>query len=160
MLFAGLLETKAVTGMVADRAGDENPARFGSLLETRSNVDAVSEDVALLRDDVAHMDPDTESHLPVSHSAFPLDFRRKLDRLDGAGKFRQKPVAHGFDDAPPLPFSFGLDHLAEEGLNARKGPFLVGAHEAGIAGDIGAYDGQKAAVGRIHAAFGAPAAAG
>lgn len=52
-----------------------------------------------------------------------------------------------------------LNHLADERRYASKGPLLVGAHQAGTAGDIGAYDG-RATVERVHQAYDAPAAAG
>src|SRR5271165_1136266 len=51
---------KPVADMVAHRAGDAEAARLGQSFEAGGDIDPVAEDVALVEDDVAEIDPDAK----------------------------------------------------------------------------------------------------
>ena len=80
-------------------------------------------------------------------SIIPVAFDGPAHRFDRAGKLDQASVAGGFDDAPAMPGDTGIDQLAPARLELGERAFLVSAHQARIAGDIGGND-------RRHLAFG------
>jgi hypothetical protein len=85
-----------------------NPARFGNGLKTRCNVDAVTEDVVFVDDDIPDMDADPEldllilRHRGVLVSHAKLDFEGTPYRIYSAGEFDQHSVPGRFDDAASM----------------------------------------------------------
>src|SRR5262249_54064420 len=91
--------------LVAGRAGNAQTARFAQALQACGDIDAVSENVAGLADDVADIDADAEAepflfrHAPVPQRDPALDRDCTSDSLDRAGKFDKEAVPSGLDDA-------------------------------------------------------------
>ena len=85
-----------------------DPARFGDALKAGSNVDAISEDVVVIDDDVPdvdaypQLDPRILRHIGVLFGHGALDFNGTTDRIHGAGELNQQAVAGGFDDATSM----------------------------------------------------------
>src|SRR5215470_14848608 len=85
--------------------GDADPARLGQPLEAGGDIDAVAKDVAVLDDDVAHVDPDTKLDAVVGSCAgvalghLALHFDRAAQRVDDAAELDQQPITGGFDQA-------------------------------------------------------------
>ena len=85
--------------------GDADAASFGNAFQPRGNVDAVAEDVTLVDDDVADMNPDAQFDAPVGgfvrialrHSALLLD--GAAGGVHGAAEFDQDAVTGAFDVA-------------------------------------------------------------
>jgi hypothetical protein len=108
-----------------------------------SSVDPVAEDVAVLEDDVAEIDPNPKfdpallgrSRLAIDHR--PLQFGGTAYRVDDAREFRQHAVAGRFDDAARMLFDLRFDELAAMRLKPRMRVFLVRTHEARVPRHIG-----------------------
>jgi hypothetical protein len=99
--------------VVAHRPGNANPAGFGERFQARRDIDAVTEDVVVLGDDVTEVDADAEPDAPlvgdhglaVDHAA--LHFGGAADCVDHARKFREQPVAGVLDGAAWCSLIFG-----------------------------------------------------
>jgi hypothetical protein len=122
--------------------GHADSARFGDALKAGSKVDAITEDVVAIENDVtdvnadAKFDPLVLRHggILLGHSA--LDFNGTTHRIDGAGKLDQHAVAGGFDDVAAMFGDGGIDERLPERLELRQRAFFVAAHQTAIAGDI------------------------
>ena len=55
-----------------------------------------------------------------------------------------------------MPGNLGIDQLAPMGLQLREGPFLVGANQPAVAGDICRENGGQPAFDTFHSQSGAP----
>ena len=138
-----------VANMVVGGAREADPAGFGQRLESRRHVHAVPEDIALLGDDVAHMEADAELESPpagnvavaVAHAA--LDPDDALDGLDRAREFEEEAVAHALDHAPAMGAHGGLDDatvdLADKGERSR----VVLGHVPAVADEVEGDDGGE-----------------
>ena len=99
--------------------GHANAARLGNAFKPSSNVDAVTEDVVVIKNDVTDVDADAKfdplilrhGGILLGHAA--LDFNRTAHRIDCAGKLDQHSVAGRLDDAA----SMGGDGGINEGLS-------------------------------------------
>ena len=95
---------------------------------SRRDVDAVAEDVAVLDDDVADVDADTELDAMVRRQrgiAFGhrrLHLGRATQRVDNAGELDQQAVAGRLDDAALWAAIFGSISLARSALNRPSVP--------------------------------------
>jgi hypothetical protein len=89
------------------------------------------------------MDAHTEAHDPiggeliVSFGHLHLHCDRSFDRADHAGKLEQKAVPGVLHD-PAAVIEDDRVYRASMGFERSMRPCLVGAHHAGIAGDVGA----------------------
>src|SRR5665213_1021117 len=106
----------------ADAAG------FGGPLQPSGNVDAVTENVVVVYDDVADVDADPEfdpqltRHIAVLPRHAILNFDCAARRIDRAGEFHQQAVTGGLDDASVMLGNSRIDDgfsecLSEEFLN-------------------------------------------
>jgi hypothetical protein len=76
----------------------QTPARFGDTLKAGGNVDAITEDVVVIENNIIDMNADPEfdplirqhGGILLGHAA--LDFNRTAHRIDGAGKLDQHAV--------------------------------------------------------------------
>jgi hypothetical protein len=113
-----------------------------NLLQARRDVDAVSQEIAALRDQhVADMDAYANA-APVD--AAPQQFRRG-ERAGRAGKFEHEAVAGGVEDASAL----RARDLIERRTQARDAGgrlSLVGLAQGGIAHEIDRHDRRQLAV--------------
>ena len=124
-----------------------NCARRSNALKPRGDIDAVAHEVAIrLLDDIADVNPDAEVDSPLlRHARIALDeavlnLDRAADRVDDAAKLDDRAVAGAFDDTAVVGGDGGVDEVAPQTPQARKGPILVGAGEAGISDDVSDQD--------------------
>src|SRR5437764_8779895 len=132
-LFADLL---AHRGAYADLAG------LGQSLKPGGNVDAVTEDVAFVDDDVAEIDADAKANalafgdvgVTVLHPL--LHDHGATHGVDDRGELDQHPVTGRLDDAPLVLSDQRVDQLSAMALEGRERSFLVRAHEARVRSDL------------------------
>ncbi len=154
-LLAGILEgqSQPVADLLAHRPRDADAARVGQVFEASRDVDGIAVEVLVVDDHIAEVDPDPETEalvlweigVAVDHAL--LHFDRPAHRFDRAGELDQETVAGGLDDAAAMPGDAGIDQIAPARFEPSERPFLVRAHQARIAGDVGSDD-------RGHLAFG------
>ena len=100
---------------VTDDAADTDPSGLGECLRPRGDIDPVGEDIVLLNNHVAEVDPDTEPD-----PALFRDLRRALDhtaldlhgtphRVYHARELHKEPIAGVVDDPAPALLEFWLD---------------------------------------------------
>src|SRR6478736_3974653 len=95
--------------------GQAGPARFRDALKAGSNVDAITEYVVVIENDVTDVNADAKfdplilrhGDILLSHTA--LDFNRIAHRIDCAGKLDQHAVAGRFDDAASMRSDCGVN---------------------------------------------------
>src|SRR4029078_6116146 len=114
--------------------GQVDATRNAFALDTRSNVDAVAEDVIAVDYDVANIDADAEADLrlhglaPLGHPA--LDSHGAGHGIDRAGELHQHAVACRLEDSP---FMFGdrrINDLLSDRLPGRPRTDLVESPQA------------------------------
>ena len=138
----GELHRQFVGDLFVHRARNADAADFGQAFETRRDVDAVAEQIAVALDHVADGDADAKAHLPagrIGHVAGAqafLDVDRAAHRFDRAGKFGQHRIAGGVENA-----AAGLgDEIVGDGSIGSQTPqrllFVLGDQPA-VAGNIG-----------------------
>jgi len=153
LLIAEILEIDLdlVPDLVEDIAGHADAAGVRQSLQARGNVDAVAVDVVAVDDDVADVDADAvdDSALDGDLRVIFLDRGLQLDgekhRVDHAGEFHQRAIAHQFDGAAAIGPGPRLDELRAVGFQGRQGAALVGAHEAAVPDHVGGEDRRQAA---------------
>jgi hypothetical protein len=85
-----------------------NAARLGNAFKACGDIDAVAENVVVIKNDVTDMDTDAEfdplilrhSRILLGHAT--LDFHRAAQRIDDAAKLDQHTVTGRFDDAASM----------------------------------------------------------
>ena len=138
--------------LVVDLAGDADGARLGQGLQAGGEVDTLAVDVAVLDDDIAEADADSEPNafrlgsLTRVLGDICLDLDRAAYRLDDAGEFAKQPVAHELDQTASVLGQKGLDHLLATRLEPLQGAGLVVLHERGVADHVRRQDRRQAAL--------------
>ena len=97
-------------------------ARLGDALKPRGDVDAVTENVVVIKNDVTDMDADAEfdplilrhSGILLGHAA--LHFNRTSNRINCAGKLDQHAVAGRLDDAASMGGYSGVSNGLSDSL--------------------------------------------
>src|SRR5262245_31612973 len=131
-----------VTDLIMNSTRDRNASRDSDAFEPRCNIDAITEDIVVVDDDVSQMDADAELdplglrylRVLVSHAALNFDGASRC--IDGTGKFDEHAIASGLDDAAAMFGDCGVDKRFFESLQLRQRAFLVGTNQAAITGDI------------------------
>ena len=126
--------------------GNADCTRASQRLHAGGDVDAVAVDIALVDDDVTDIDADAEldpaifgnGGVALGHAA--LDFHGATHGIDCARKLDQRTVARGFDDAAAVFGDLGIDEFATVGLERSESAFLVDAHQAAVASNVGCED--------------------
>ena len=120
-----------------------NRAGLGDALEPRGDIDAVAHQIAVaLLDDVSDMDADSVLDAPVlRHAGVALDeavlnLDRAADGVHDAAKLDDASIAGALDDAAVMGGDGGVDEVAAQPPQARKGPILVGARQPAVADDV------------------------
>lgn len=122
--------------------------RVGQTFEACRDVDAITEDVAVLQHDVADVDPDAKAQAPrfverlVCDRDLFLDVDRALHGREYAREFGQNAVTRRPEDASAVL----RDQLVGDGPVRRQGverAFLVDLHQPAVTFDIGGKDGDK-----------------
>jgi hypothetical protein len=132
-----------VADVVSHCPRDADPARLCERFEARRDIDAVAEDVVVLDDDVAEIDPDPEPdpavlwHTGLAIDHRPLELGGTAHSVNDAREFRQHPVAGRLDDAAGMLADLRVDELAAMRLEAFVRAFLVRTHQARVARHIG-----------------------
>ena len=142
--FAEVVEAEVdlVADLIVDRAGDADPARLRHALQARRDVDPVAEQIVAADHDVAEVDADPKPHaarfgkVGVPSLDLLLDRSGAAHRLDRARELGHHAVAGGGEDPAVVPPDQLVDHLAT-GVQRGERAFLVGRHEARVAGDVG-----------------------
>jgi hypothetical protein len=112
----------------ADAAGLCDP------LQTRSDVDAVTEDIVIIDDNVADVnadakfDPDILRHIGILSGHAVLDLYCASRGIDGAGKLYQHTVAGRLNYPASMCGDRGIDNRLSEGLEPGQRAFLVRTH--------------------------------
>jgi hypothetical protein len=153
LLLANILERQVepVADVVAHRLGHRHAAGLGNTFEPGRDIHAIAEQVVIVDNDVAKVDPDPEFDLPVVGDAIvpgahvPLDFGGTFDRVHDAWELDQHPVAGQLHDAALMPGDCRIDQFVSMTFEAGERADLVRAHQAAVAHHIGSHDRGKAA---------------
>ena len=121
-------------------------AGIGKRFEAGCHVDAISEDVIAVDDDVSDIDSNSELNailrrnggVAFDHAA--LDVNGAAYCVDDTDKLDQHAVARGLDDATAVLSNLGVNELLAVRLELAQRTFLVGAHQPTVAGDIAGHD--------------------
>ncbi|HUC11703.1 MAG TPA: hypothetical protein VL985_14945 [Stellaceae bacterium] len=143
---------QAVAHLVAHRPADVDSARFGQTLQARGDRNTVPVDDVAVRDHIAKIDPDAQTDLSIGcyrrgMCAYSLlDFDRASHGSNDAAKLDKQPVAHRSHNATLMTLDPRVDQFAANPAERRQRAFLVDAHQARIADDIGAHHDSKSVV--------------
>jgi hypothetical protein len=121
--------------LVVDDCRNQDATRIGKSFEAGGDVDAITVNVAVLDDDVAEIDADTELNalcgrdvgITLGHTL--LHCHRAGDGFDNAGKLDKEAVSGGLDNATLVNGDLRIDQLAPVGSEPREGTLLVGTHQ-------------------------------
>jgi hypothetical protein len=127
--------------VIVGRRRDTDAAGFSNALKPRRNIDAVTENVITLDQDVTKVDPDPVQHTPVIRDALvPLGHHRlhryrALDRIDYGRKLKQQAVSRGLHEATAVFCHEGVGDLAVF-AECAGGAYFVEAHETRVASNV------------------------
>src|SRR5215472_7940292 len=127
---------------------DADAAGLGDTFEACSDVHTVPEYVAILDDNVADMNTNAEFDLFVlryrcialGHAS--LDFKGAAGSVHGACELNQYAIAGPLDDAAAIICDLRFQKLAPMNIEPQQRAFLVGAHQAAVAGNVAGEDGS------------------
>src|SRR4029077_10413216 len=128
-LRAEVLEGKAqlVQHLIAHDPADADPAGIGQRFQSRRDVNAITEDIVAVDDDVADVDADAKveplvggnTRVALGHAA--LHFNRAAHCIDHAREFHQQAVPGRLDDAAVMFGDLGVYQLPPVGFQRRQG---------------------------------------
>src|ERR1035437_858241 len=138
-LLSHVLETKAelIAYLIVHDAGNHDPAGVGQRLQARRHIDAVSENVIAVENDVADIDADAEFDaefdalvrrcrgVALCHAA--LDIDRATDGIDHAHELHEHSIARRFDGSAAMFGDLGIDEFLTVPLELAPRAFLIGA---------------------------------
>jgi hypothetical protein len=132
-----------VADLVSHHPRDADPAWFRERFQACRDIDAITENVVVLDDDVTEVDPDAEpdpavlrrAGLAIDHRALHLG--SAADRVDDAREFHQHPVTRRLDDVAGMLADLQVDQLAAMRLKSFVRSLLIRAHQARVARHIG-----------------------
>ncbi len=144
LLFPHVLEVKLelLLHVVVDMAGDADTAWLRQDLKPCRDVDAVSEQLALLDEHVAQVDANTEAHasclrqVGIALRQLPLHFHGAAHRIHRTGKLGQDGIAGSVDHPAPVL----LDEIGKDvavGVQSVNDGVVVVAHQAAVAHHVG-----------------------
>ena len=137
----------AVNLFVSGRRDADAP-RFSDPLKPSRNVNAITEDVLALDQDVPEIDPDPKQHTPVLRDTFvPLSHHRlhsnrTLDRIDHRGKLKENTVSGGLHEPPPVLLHECIGDLAVF-AECTGCADLVEAHERRLSVNLGDHEEKR-----------------
>ena len=157
LLLAEILkgDRQLIADLVADGAGDAQPAGPAQVLQPGGDIDAVAEDVAVFADDVPDIDADAKDeplvlrHVRVSGRHPLLNRDSASDGFNGAREFNEKTVTSSLDDATVVGGDLRVDQLSPVPLQGAQGTDLVGTHQPTVADDICRHDRGEPAFDRL-----------
>src|SRR5579862_9214828 len=157
--FAGVVKigVELVAHLPIGVLGDADPAGLRDAFEPRCDIDPVAEDVALLDDNVADVNPDTDFDALLIRNA-DIALRHPVLHVDGAARgvhgadeFDQYAVAGAFDDTAAMLRDGRFEEFAAVGVEPGERAFLVGTHQPAVSRDIGGENRRKPP---LHTLFG------
>ena len=132
-----------------------NAARFGQRFDPCGYVDAVSEYIVALDNDIAEMNTDTKPYgvgicdIGIAFDHALLNFERTFDRSNHGRKFQKQSVAHGLDDTPAVFGDQGFEQFQTVDAKCRQRTGLVRTHEARITNYISQYNRSQSALSAV-----------
>ncbi len=108
-------QRQAIANLVTHRARQANSADVSEDLQPCGDVDAVAQDIAVLGDYIAQIDPNPEPNAAIlrdcglARGYADLDLDGTPDSLDGTSELNKQPVAHRLDDPPSVLRNFRID---------------------------------------------------
>src|SRR5262249_50694933 len=130
--------------------GEANAPGVGQALQARGDVDPVTVDLLPIDHHVAQVDADAKLHAALGWQTHILCLQRGLNDhralhgLDHAGKHRPHTIHRRAHDAATVLHDEGI-HDPAVSIQGTQRTFLVCAHEAAVAFNIGAEDGGELA---------------
>ena len=121
-------------------------AMLGEPFQPCRHVDAVAEDVSFINDDIADVNADAKldtaifGNCGITLSHGTLDFHGATGCVDRTRKFDQSTVARCLDHTTTVFCDLGIDQFSAPSLKGCESTFLVDAHQAAIARNIGRKD--------------------
>jgi hypothetical protein len=147
-LLAAVLEGEVefVAHLVAHDPADADPARLRQGFKPRRDIDAIAENVPAVNDDVAEVDADAKlDRRPAGTAALRTAISRCTSTAQRTASTTlanstriPSPVVLTMRAAMLLDLRIG--QFAPDRLQRRERPFLVGAHQPRVAGDISGED--------------------
>jgi hypothetical protein len=126
--------------ILSDVRGEANASRLGQAFETRRDIDAVAENVPILRDNLPDIDAYSELQAIIGKQrriAFAdnaLDLARAIQRIDGALEIGEQAVPGSLDEVAAVFGDLGIYHLRLQHLYPRERSLFVEFHESRISG--------------------------
>jgi len=105
----------AITHVITHPSRDANAANIRKRLESGGDVDPVSEDIAVLYQNISDINPDTELHLPflcqhqIGTPQCLLNCHSRMEGMNDRRKFCQHAVTGGPEDLPMCLFNDAID---------------------------------------------------
>jgi len=102
------LQRQLVLDLIVNAPRDAHSARFGHGLDARRDIDAITQEVLALDDDVPKIHANAEPHalilgqMLVAGADRRLDFGRAADRFHCAREFGQDRIAGSIENAAPM----------------------------------------------------------
>jgi hypothetical protein len=133
-------------GLPVGIVGDTDAAGFRDAFQPRRDIDPITENVALIDDDIAEIDPDPELddfvrwHRAVARGHAVLNCGGAAHGIDDACEFHEQAIACCFDDPAAILANFWIDKLAPVGLKLCERAFLVGSHKPTVSCHVRRHD--------------------
>jgi hypothetical protein len=154
LVFAHILERKIelIAHLIMHDAADPDAAWLRQGFETRRDVDAVTIDVLVINDDIAHVQTNPKLNTPfwrnlnIALGHLPLNIDCTAYGVDDTGKLNKDTVARRLDNAPAVFRDLGIDDRASVTLERGQCAFFIKTHQPRIACDISRKNGREAAL--------------
>ena len=143
-----VVEIELVFDLLVNGLRDANGARLRERLEPGCDVDAVTENVIAVDDDVAEIDADAQLETALRRDGVVEGARSSLhldgavQRIDDAGEIRQQAVARRADDPPVMRRNQRVDGAAELAQRLMGACFIL-AHQPAETDHIRMQDGGQ-----------------
>jgi hypothetical protein len=122
--------------------GQVNPAWFALVFHAGRDVDAITEDVVFIENNVPDVNANPEFDPLILRQRRILLGHRRLSfngtayGIHRTGKLNQQAVARGLDDPAPVGGYSGVKEGLSDRLEPGQRAFLIATHQAAIPGDI------------------------
>src|SRR5262249_34870880 len=143
-----VLQNQLVLDVFTHSPRDADASSVGQALQTGGDVDAITVDLFPLHNHIAQVDTNAELHSPVGWQLripsfeFALDLDRTLHGVHHAGELGEHTIACGANDSTALLLDEGVGYFPVGSQGAQRA-YLILAHQAAVALDIGAEDGGE-----------------
>jgi hypothetical protein len=127
---------------IPNRARNADAAGGSQSLETRCEIDSVTEHVTRDRYHVAGANPNAQTHLPILGRARPggsdarLNFNRSTDRIHRTVENADESVTGPFDDGAVVPCRGGTNNCGIQIPEAMKCIVFILLHKARVRDDV------------------------